>query len=598
MKCKPTRFTNKFAVLFAGTFLSLIFFCVDWSAQTTFRAMSLWQLYVNNALLALVLMLPYMLSHRVWVQGIMLGIADCLLIANLMYRRTYFTPIPPESYSMLGNLGDFTASVADSLHWLDLVFLLIFAATLFIASRTRTEKQGRSKWISYAIALAALAATCWLGSYSKGGFHKHFKQLSDACYYNTSPVQVFTPVGYLYYTANETDWMLNPAVERRVSEWLEEKAEVRPYVGLPDSVQPRKNLVVILLESFEGWLTENTVKGKEITPYINSLLRDSTTLFAPKVLSQVGAGRSIDGQLLIFTGLLPRFNTIYSTKHSGNFYPTINKAMREKYGTKSYIFTCDKPITWNQIAVTPAFGYNGMFCREDWKLDDMIGRPKKLSDESFLRQVVERLNNSDLWPSGESRLMTLVTYSGHNPWILPDSKKDPGFDLHKMGYFKRFADYTTMAHYTDAQLKQIVEYIKSRPDWDETLVLITGDHEGLANYRNEVFANDKLGIVSPNQFVPMILLNSPIAGRVDKIVGQYDIYPTILAMLGLDDYLWKGMGQSLLSPQLPGFAVSSSMNVIVGDTVGVDPRILENIMSARRVSDDIIHFDMLRNLDK
>ncbi|MDE6126441.1 MAG: LTA synthase family protein, partial [Muribaculaceae bacterium] len=451
MSAKFHFLKNRFAALYAGTFLALIYFCIDWSMQTTFRGMSFWELYVTNALLALLLMLPYMLSRKVWVQGVTIGVADCALIANLMYRRTYFTPIPPESYLMAGNLGDFGASVVDSLHWLDAGFPVLLAATLWLAYRLPQEESPR-RWRNYLAAAALLSATVAVGLMAKGGFGKVMRKLSSSCYYNTTPVQIYTPAGYLIYTAMETDDELTPEVRARVDLWLRGKERLRPYKGLPDSVAPRKNLVVILLESFEGWLPENEINGKPITPYINSLLKDSATLFAPRVLSQVSTGRSIDGQLLIFTGLLPRLHTIYSTKHPGNFYPTLNKALREKYGAKSYIFTCDRPVTWNQQAVSPAFGYDTMYSRDAWELDDLIGKPAKLSDQSFFRQSADLIAKSDLWPEGEPRLLTFVSYSGHNPWILPEEKKDPDFDLHAMGFNKRFADYTTMAHYTDGQL--------------------------------------------------------------------------------------------------------------------------------------------------
>ncbi len=587
---------SRFAALYGGTFIALIYFCIDWSMQTTFRGMSYWELYVNNALLALILMLPYMLSRKIWIQGTVLGIVDCVLIANLMYRRTYFTPIPSESYLMAGNLGDFSASVADSLYWFDLGFFLLLAATLWIAAKRPRETHAR-RWLAYLGAFAALAATSWIGLATKGGFMKVMRKLSSSCYYNTTPVQIYTPVGYLLHAAMETEDTLTPEIETRVNKWLLEKERLRPYSGLPDSVAPRKNLVVVLLESFEGWLPENEIDGKPITPYINSLLRDSTTFYAPKVLSQVSTGRSIDGQLLIFTGLLPRFHTIFSTSHPDNFYPTLNKAMRERYGTKSYIFTCDRPITWNQQAVSPAFGYDAMYSRDAWKLDDMIGKPAKLSDASFFRQSIDLIKTGDIWPEGESRLLTIVSYSGHNPFILPEEKRDPEFNIHAMGLNKRFTDYTTMAHYTDAQLHTIIDYLKSRPDYGETLVVITGDHEGLAYYRDEIVADDKLNIVPDKQFVPLIILNSPVAGRVDKVVGQYDIYPTLLGMLGLDSYRWKGLGQTMLGP-VAGFAVSSYTKEVVGDTIGVDPALRDNIFEARRVSDDIINFDLLKDRDR
>ncbi len=100
--------------------------------------------------------------------------------------------------------------------------------------------------------------------------------------------------------------------------------------------------------------------------------------------------------------------------------------------------------------------------------------------------------------------------------------------------------------------------------------------------------------MSEGQFTPFIVLNSPVGGRYDKVMGQIDMYPTLLNLMHLDSYGWKGMGQSVFAPGKPAFAISSMTNRIEGDTVGVDPAVMNNIKEARSISDKIITFDALR----
>lgn len=91
---------SKTGVMIATAFLSLIWFVVVWCNFTTFRAMSDWLLYINNFVAAVLLTVPFMLSRRVWVQTVFLLLIDCLFMANLIYCRTYFTAIPPQSYAL------------------------------------------------------------------------------------------------------------------------------------------------------------------------------------------------------------------------------------------------------------------------------------------------------------------------------------------------------------------------------------------------------------------------------------------------------------------------------------------------------------------
>jgi arylsulfatase A-like enzyme len=104
------------------------------------------------------------------------------------------------------------------------------------------------------------------------------------------------------------------------------------------------------------------------------------------------------------------------------------------------------------------------------------------------------------------------------------------------------------------------------------------------------------GIVSPGQFTPLIIVNSPVAGIYDDVMGQADIYPTLLNLMKLDNYCWKGVGQSIFSPAKAPFAISSMTGEIVGDTTGVAAPVFDNIRSARAVSDLIISTNAFNTL--
>ena len=76
--------------------------------------------------------------------------------------------------------------------------------------------------------------------------------------------------------------------------------------------------------------------------------------------------------------------------------------------------------------------------------------------------------------------------------------------------------------------------------------MITGDHEGLAADRASLCQSAVgKGVVSPQQFTPFIILNSPKGMRYNEVMGQIDMYPTILSLLQVNNYAWKGMGQTI-----------------------------------------------------
>lgn len=58
------------------------------------------------------------------------------------------------------------------------------------------------------------------------------------------------------------------------------------------------------------------------------------------------------------------------------------------------------------------------------------------------------------------------------------------------------------------------------------------------------------------------------------------------------------MGQSILEPDKPAFAISSMTNKISGDTAGINPQIIDIMKNARKISDMIIAKDYFKHRDK
>lgn len=571
-------------------FFKFILFDIIWCLQTTFTAFSSAALYFNTILVTLVLALPYVLLRRRWLQIVMMLVLDGLLISNLMYSRTYNSVIPLESYLLAGNLSDFMASVVDSMRCIDLLFPISTLIAGFWVRRYAPE--ARLAWrrvVHYMAIIIAVGAICGLLLVPKGGFSKTIDDMQSANYYSCVTPE-YTFFGSLLYDAMHTDAPCTPQIQEEVKTWF----ALQPnYVPLSDSISERKNLVVVLCESLESWVIGLRMEGKEITPNLNRAIADAQTLYAPNTLTQVKGGRSIDCQLLLNAGLLPLRSGCYAMKYTGNNYHTLTKAMASTYNSRSYLLTVDKPITWNQAQVAKAFGIDTLLSKDSWQLDEKVGSRKKLGDVSFMRQAVEKMKTEQIWKRGEHVYLQFVTYSGHNPFILPDNLKRIQL---KGNYPRKMLDYMTMANYTDHAIGILLQYLKSRPDWHETMVVIVGDHEGLAADRADIRRSaEGRRVVSASQFTPFIVLNSPVTMRYDGILGQVDMYPTILNLMHLDNYYWRGMGQSILDKRKVAVAVGSQMN-IEGDVSHASKVEINRLTQAHTIADWVIRYNMEQSL--
>ena len=582
---------DKTSIVFAvGIFLTFVAFDVIWCMDTTFASFSFFETYATKIIATLALAGVYALTRCRWAQIVVMALLDVLLVANLMYFRTYYSAIPASSYLEAGNLADFKASVTDSLRWADIVLLLISIATAVMAFRYKTTKRqpltAVLKW--WAAPLAGFALLLTGVNLCKGGFHKSLRSVRQSAYLCSADAPIFSVFGCIWYDITDAAEPITPEKQAEIEQWLASQPKHQPA----DSVtEKRSNLLIVFAESLESWVLEKKVDGKEITPYLNRLLKEKSTLYAPNVLTQVKGGRSIDAQLMICSGLLPLMSGTYSSLYYDNTFYTLQKAMRGLKHSRSYLLTIDKVSTWNQGAVARSFGTDTIISYHDFKMTEAFGTHKRIGDASFFQQCREKIERGEVWKPGESVYMQFVTYSGHAPFKLPDHLRTITFPA---SIPEKAADYMTTAHYTDKAIGDFVAYLKTLPQYKETIVVIVGDHEGLASYRQELVGNPAChGLVSDKQLTPFIVLNSPVGMRYDKFMGQIDIYPTLLNLMQLDTYRWHGLGQSILDPRKQGVAVGSVMNV---EGTGSDKEV-ERLKEAHSVSDYMLRYDWLKRLD-
>lgn len=582
---------DKTAIVFAvGIFLTFVAFDVIWCMDTTFASFSFFETYATKIIATLALAGVYALTRCRWAQIVVMALLDVLLVANLMYFRTYYSAIPASSYLEAGNLADFKASVTDSLRWADIVLPLISIATAVMAFRYKTTKRqpltAVLKW--WAAPLAGFALLLTGVNLCKGGFHKSLRSVRQSAYLCSADAPIFSVFGCIWYDITDAAEPITPEKQAEIERWLASQPKHQPA----DSVtEKRSNLLIVFAESLESWVLEKKVDGKEITPCLNRLLKEKSTLYAPNVLTQVKGGRSIDAQLMICSGLLPLMSGTYSSLYYDNTFYTLQKAMRELKHSRSYLLTIDKVSTWNQGAVARSFGTDTIISYHDFKMTEAFGTHKRIGDASFFQQCREKIERGEVWKPGESVYMQFVTYSGHAPFKLPDHLRTITFPA---SIPEKAADYMTTAHYTDKAIGDFVAYLKTLPQYKETIVVIVGDHEGLASYRQELVGNPACrGLVSDKQLTPFIVINSPVGMRYDKFMGQIDIYPTLLNLMQLDAYRWHGLGQSILDPRKQGVAVGSVMNV---EGTGSDKEV-ERLKEAHSVSDYMLRYDWLKRLD-
>lgn len=563
------------------TLLTLLWFNLGWALESSFRCFSTVQLWVFNLLLAMLLAGPALAGHKLKAQALIISLLAIWMEANLIYFRGYFSAIPPSSYLLVGNVMDFTSSVTELIHpWPDLGFAAVIAAAWVIACRKGNYGATNPLvWLAWTGILALAAAVTIIpdGSYT-GAWHKRSNY-----HYHAARVPMFTVPGWIAFSLMDSNAPLSDADRQRVNAWLTEHS--RLATPAEPTTRP-KALVMVLVESMESWPIGLQLEGETVMPNLTALVADTArTYFAPNVISQVGAGRSIDAQLLTNVGLYPMTDKTWAFDYIDNSFPSLSGSLTAA-GTPAYLMTPDRPSTWNQQAVVDRLGYTHALYGQDWEPGERFGHPRKnLGDRALLRQVAARLDT--FCPPGQPFAVVAITMSTHNPWQIPDSIRSLTL---KGDYAHPVKPYLESLRYADEALGRFVSDIYSRPDSADIVTVIMGDHEGLMTYRAE--AAKRHPFVTPYEAVPLIVINGPMRGHDLRFMGQVDIYPTLLDIMGASPRGdWRGMGFSILSPSHPGAAVN-----LRGQMFGApaDSAVRAHLMQAPRVSQLILQHNLLK----
>lgn len=570
-------------------------FDILWCLQTTFRPMSWATTYLFAICASFALCVPTVfLPQRKWLQLLVQVAVYVALEANLMYFRTYFCAIPGASYLLVGNMVEFKDSILDSFRITDIFLILPIVAYCFSMCKVKAKDiSGKA----YAVTVVVIVAICYLlPLICFGGVEKDIKNMSSRSHTLNCPVVSYTIFPNIYFDIKKSTKKLTAEefadVKTFIAEHDKDYSSASYIPGLRKRDVKIDNIVFLILESFESWPLTEKLNGVSICPRLNEVLQDSTVLYASNVVSQVRAGRSIDAQLLSLTGLHPLSDDVF-TKLDNTYFSLLQTLKHSDNHYYTYMLTGDPINTWNISHLVKMFEVDSILSRPSWNIKEQIRDYNyHLSDYDLIDQVIAKMHNREIWTQSGNKYMQIATYSSHMPFTLRKEFRKADFgDKH----IEKLRDYCYSLNYTDNAIGMFLDYMKSEPDYDNTMIVIMGDHEGLADYREKLH-EDCPELVSKRKCVPFIVINSPFAGRITEVMGQVDVYSTLMDLLGMADYKWKGVGFSAIRTNHPKAAVGSAGDIVSNGEVSDTTALM--LRKAQDISETIIKYNLLPQLVK
>ncbi|MFJ8412601.1 LTA synthase family protein [Bacillus paramycoides] len=371
-----------------------------------------------------------------------------------------------------------------------------------------------------------------------------------------------------------------------------------------------KNVIVVTLESLQTFLIGASVNGQEVTPFLNEFINES--YYFDNFFHQTGQGKTSDSEFLIDTSLYPLNRGAVFFTHGNNDYTATPEILRQQ-GYFTTVFHANNATFWNRNIMYSALGYDRYYNELDYKITPETNLNWGLKDIEYFDQSVDILKTID-----QPFYARFLTLTNHYPFTYDEDTKFIEPYNSGNGVFDR---YIVTARYLDESIKNFIERLKAEGLYDDSIIVLYGDHYGISEKHNRAMAQflEKDQIT---EFDTLNLQRTPLyihvpgqkeGQTISKPTGQIDMKPTILNLLGVDTTNDIRFGHDMFSDEYTGFVVFRDGSFVTdkyaytnhtfynretGEIVDLPKKeaqeMINRAQNELRMSDKIIEGDLLR----
>lgn len=519
---------------------------------------SLFRRTLNHIGDALILLSPFVFLPAKWRKWAwtVIWLVTIWCFAQFIYFPIYLELMPFSSFLLWGNLDRMVIdSITGSIRLLD-IFIVIPPVLLYIAWRWKLKKRVESEHvaarkrvvivIAFIAAFVALQGIAAFSKYRRSNEFDNFKDFTIDKYTSMAKFsRYFTGNGFvplslycLATTINDNSTLDEEQV-KQVETFLNSQPRYTDNTHAPEQ---QANLVFIIVESLNSWAIHLEIDNRKVAPVLDSLARDGSSIVGLKMKTQVKNGRSSDGVFMYNTGLLPLVDNAVATIRDDAVYPSLPKALD---GYDNIYICIDNPRLWNVGQMTANYGYKRFISHPEMR--PMLEKCRFMAVDSVIFDVAGK-EIPGLTPPF---LATVTTAGMHSPYNSPGVKT--GWITRSAKYSTPVLNYLERVAALDRELGKFIQLMKDRGCYDNTIFVIASDHTEAIDYA----ANGRPALDPEGDNCTLIILNAPGGGkRLEKPFGQIDVFPTVLDLIGANNYRWKGLGYSLMRHDITSAATS------------------------------------------
>ncbi|MEK5184725.1 LTA synthase family protein [Solibacillus sp. FSL W7-1324] len=473
-----------------------------------------------------------------------------LLFANAVYYRFFSDFITLPTVSQTQNFGDLGGSVLTLLKPTDLLFFVDIFVLIYIRFSKKINFQ--SGKIGFKMPAAVIAAAIVLSIVNLQLAEADRPDLLSRGFDRSYIVKYLGMYNYTIYDSVKT----YEASAERASADSSDIAEIINYTN-SFSAQPNENyfgkakdmnVIYLHLESMQSFLIDYELDGEQVTPFLNSLVKNENTMYFDNFYHQTAQGKTSDAEFMLENSLfgLPQ-GSAFITKGQNTFEAA--PSLLKDYGYTSAVFHGNNGSFWNRNIIYNQFGYDEFFDEGSYDTTDSKNMAEYgLMDKPFFEQ-----SESLLETLPEPFYTKFITVAHHFPYKIDQ-------DLTTIGKATTgdtsVDNYFQTARYADEAIEEFFTYLKESGLYENTMIVMYGDHYGISDNHNkameQIIGEEVTPVVNADlQRVPLFIhVPGMEEGGVNHTYGgQIDLLPTVLHLLGVETKNNIHFGTDLLSEE-------------------------------------------------
>ena len=565
--------------VFTITLKTYFSYYVDFSLGVKGLVQNLILLMNPYSLIALVLSVFLFLKGKKAFWFIFIGgfLLTFLLYANVVYFRFFSDFLTFSTLNQAGNVESMGGAVSASFKWYDFVYFIdtiIYLAILIFKRKWLDNRAFSKKFVP--VVMATSVALFFLNlAFAETDRPELLTRTFDHKYL----VKYLGPYNFTVYDGvktienNQQKALASEDDLTKVLNYTKQKrTEPNPeYYG----AAKKKNIIKIHLESFQTFLINKKVNGKEVTPFLNKLSSGNQDFtYFPNFFHQTGQGKTSDSEFTMDNSLygLPQ-GSAYSLK-GDNTYQSLPAILDQKQGYTSNVMHGDYKTFWNRDQVYKHFGIDNFYDATYYDMSDDNIVNLGLKDKPFFKASADY--QSKMKKPFYSHLITLTN---HYPFTLDE--EDASIDKPNTGD-STVDGYIQTAHYLDQALEEYITDLKKKGLYDNSVIMIYGDHYGISENHNNAMEKLLGEKITPAKFTDLnrtgFWLKVPgKSGGVNKeYAGQMDVMPTLLHLVGIDSRNYLMFGSDMFSKQHNNVVPFRNGDFITEDYKYVNGKIYSN----------------------